>query len=77
MEPPSPLTSWVNPFPSRFINRTACFQARNVSYFLESRMSLEKIKLDEDELGSPSFDGFPFILYVHFYDFTAARIWVL
>ena len=48
-----------------------------MSYFLESRMSLEKIKLDEDELGSPSFDGFPFILYVHFYDFTAARIWVL
>ena len=22
MEPPSPLISWVNPFPSRFINRT-------------------------------------------------------
>ena len=25
MEPPSSLISWVNPFPSRFINRTACF----------------------------------------------------
>ena len=36
MDPPSPLTSWVNPFPSRFINRTACFP-RKVSYF--SRMS--------------------------------------
>ena len=37
-EPPSPLISWVNPFPSRFINRTACFP-RKVSYFRESRMS--------------------------------------
>ena len=34
----SPLISWVNPFPSRFINRTACFP-RKVSYFRESRMS--------------------------------------
>ena len=25
MEPPSPLISSVNPFPSRFINRAACF----------------------------------------------------
>ena len=38
MEPPSPLISWVNPFPSRFINTTACFP-RKVSYFRESRMS--------------------------------------
>ena len=38
MKPPSPLISWVNPFPSRFINRTACFP-RKVSYFRESRMS--------------------------------------
>ena len=38
MEPPSPLISWLNPFPSRFINRTACFP-RKVSYFRESRMS--------------------------------------
>ena len=38
MEPPSPLISWVNPFPSRFINRTACFPWK-VSYFRESRMS--------------------------------------
>ena len=38
MEPPSPLISWVNPFPSRFINRTACFP-RKVSYFRKSRMS--------------------------------------
>ena len=38
MEPASPLISWVNPFPSRVINRTACFP-RKVSYFRESRMS--------------------------------------
>ena len=38
MELPSPLISWVNPFPSRFINRTACFP-RQVSYFRKSRMS--------------------------------------
>ena len=25
MEPPSPLISWVNPFPSRFISRTIFF----------------------------------------------------
>ena len=35
----------------------------------------EKIKLDEVELRSPSFDRFPFLLYVHFYSFTAAGIW--
>ena len=34
MEPPSSLTSWVNPFPSRFINRMACFRWK-VSYFRE------------------------------------------
>ena len=70
MEPPSPLISWVNPFPSRFINRTAFFP-RKVSYFRESL-----IKLDKVELRSLSFDRFPFLLYVHFYDFTAAGIWV-
>ena len=77
MEPPSPLISRVNPFPSRFINRTASFP-RKVSYFCESRVSphREKIKLDEVELRSPSFDRFPFFLYVHFYNFTAAGIWV-
>ena len=32
------INSWVNPFPSRFINRTACLP-RKVSYFRESRMS--------------------------------------
>ena len=31
MEPPSPLISWANPFPSRFINRTIFF-----CYALES-----------------------------------------
>ena len=75
MEPPSPLISWVNPFPSRFINRTACFP-RKVSYFRESRMSpWKKMKLDEVELRSPSFERFPFLLYVHFYSFTVAGIW--
>ena len=38
LEPPSPLISWVNPFPSRFMNRTACFP-RKVSYFRDSRFS--------------------------------------
>ena len=38
MEPSSPLISWVNPFPSRFINRTAFFPWK-VSYFCESCMS--------------------------------------
>ena len=76
MEPPSPLISWVDPFPSRFINSTACFP-RKVSYFCESRMSpWKEIKLDEVELRSPSFDCFPFLLYVHFYNFTAVGIWV-
>ena len=37
MEPPFPFISWVNPFPSRFINRTACFP-RKVTFFRESRM---------------------------------------
>ena len=70
MEPPSPLISWVNPFPSRFINTTACFP-RKVSYFRESRMSPWK----KWSWRSPSFDRFPFLLYVHFYSFTAAGIW--
>ena len=38
MEPASPLISWVNPFPSKFINRTAFFPWK-VSYFCESCMS--------------------------------------
>ena len=33
------------------------------------------MKLDEVELRSPSFDRFPFLLYVQFYNFTAAGIW--
>jgi len=36
----------------------------------------EKIKLDEVELKSLSFHRFHFLLYVHFYHFTAAGIWV-
>ena len=42
--PPSPLIPWVNPFMSRFINRTAYF-LQNVSYFRESRMSSWKNKV--------------------------------
>ena len=61
MEPPSALISWVSPFPSRFINRTAC-SPRKVSYFRESRMLpwKKKMKLNEVELSSPSFDRFSF-----------------
>ena len=44
LEPPSPLIPWVNPFPSKFINRTAYFP-QNVSYFRESRMSRWKNKV--------------------------------
>ena len=36
----------------------------------------DKIKLDEVELRSPSFDRFPFLLYVSFYNFAAAENWV-
>ena len=73
MEPPSPLISWVNPFPSRFINRTACFP-RHISVNLVCHRE-KKIKLDEVVLRGPSFDRFPFLLYVHFYSFTTAGIW--
>ena len=33
------------------------------------------MKLDEVELRSPSFNRFLFLLYVHFYNFTATEIW--
>ena len=76
MEPPSPLISWVNPFPSRFINRTACFpRTKSVIFPWVSYVTVKKMKLYEVELRSPSFDRFPFLLYVHFYRFTAAGIW--
>ena len=65
MEPPSPLISWVNPFPSRFINRTACFP-RKVSYYRESRMSpWKKWSWMKSNSEAPSFDRFSFLLYVH------------
>ena len=67
MEPPSLLISWVNPFPSRFINRTACFR-RKVSYFRESRMSVRKNDVGWSWTQIPSFDRFPFLLYVHFHN---------
>ena len=63
------------PFPSRFINRTPCFPQK-VSYFRDSRIPPLKIKLDEDKIGSLSYDRFPFLPYIHFPDFTAAGIWV-
>ena len=60
MEPQSPLISWVNPFPSRFINRRACFQRKvHISVGLVCHRE-KNIKLDEVELRSPSFDRFPF-----------------
>ena len=40
-----------------------------------SYVNVKKNELDEAELRSPSFDRFPFLLYVHFYSFTAAGIW--
>ena len=63
MEPPSPLISWVNPLPSRFINRMACFPWK-VSYFPESRryVTVKIIKLDEVELRSLPFVCFPLLL---------------
>ena len=76
MEPPLPLISWVNPFPRRFINRTACFPWK-VSYFREFVCHREKNKGGwKVELRSLSFDRFRFILYFHFHDFTAAGTWV-
>ena len=59
----SPLISWVNPFPSRFINKTACFPQK-VSYFRESRMSPWKNKVVWSRTQKPVFPRFPFILYI-------------
>ena len=59
MQPPSPLISWVNPFPSRFINRTACFP-RKVSYFRECRMSPWKKKVGRSRIQKPVLRPFSF-----------------
>ena len=59
MHPPSPLISWVNPFPSRFINRTACFP-RKVSYFRECRMSPWKKKVGRSRIQKPVLRPFSF-----------------
>ena len=60
MEPPLPLISWVNPFPRRFINRTACFPWK-VSYFREFVCHREKNKVGwKVELRSLSFDPLSF-----------------
>ena len=62
MEPPLPLISWVNPFPRRFINRTACFPWK-VSYFREFVCHHEKNEVGwKVELRSLSFDHF-FLYY--------------
>ena len=68
MEPPSPLISWVNPFPSRFINRTACFP-RKVSYFRESRMSPRKNKVGWSRTQKPVFGLFFFFTIRSFLQF--------
>ena len=62
MEPPSPLISWVNPFPSRFLNRTACFP-RKVSYSRESRMSPWKNKVGWSRTQKPVLRPFSFFKY--------------
>ena len=59
MEPPSPLISWVNPFRSRFINRTACFP-REVGCFRESRMSSWKNKVGWSRTQKPVLRPFSF-----------------
>ena len=59
MEPPSQLISWVNPFPSRFINRTASFP-RKVSYFRESRVSPWKNKIGWSRTQKPVLRPFSF-----------------
>ena len=69
MEPPSPLISWVNPFPSRFINRTASFP-RKVSYFRESRVSPWKNKIGWSRTQKPvlrPFSFFPLRPFLQFY----------
>ena len=58
----SPLISWVTPFPSRFINKTACFPQK-VSYFVSLVCHREKIKLYEVELRSPFSPVFPLYYY--------------
>ena len=59
MEPPSPSIYWVNPFPSRFISRTACFP-RKVSYFRESRMPPWKNKVGLSRIQKPVLRPFSF-----------------
>ena len=70
MEPPSSLNSWVNPFPSRFINRTACFPRTNKSYFRESRMSPWKNEVGWSRTQRPvlrPFSFFPLRPFLQFY----------
>ena len=66
MEPPSPLISWVNPFPSRFINRTACFP-RKVSYVRKSRMSRWKNKIGWGRTQKPVLRPFSFFTLPPFF----------
>ena len=68
MEPPSPLISWVNPFPSRFINRTASFP-RKVSYFRESRVSPWKNKIGWSRTQKPVLRPFSFFTIRPFLQF--------
>ena len=72
LEPPSPLISGVNPFPSGFKKQKGLFPAKSV---IDTSVSFvchrEKILLDEVELRSPSFDRFPFFIIRPFLYFTA------
>ena len=67
LEPPSPLISGVNPFPSRFINRAACFP-RKVSYFSRFRYVIVKkyCWMKSNSEARPS-TVFLLLLYVHLY----------
>ena len=68
MQPPSPLISWVNPFPCRFINRTVCFP-RKVSFFRKSRMSRWKNKIGWSRTQKPVLRPFSFFTIRPFLQF--------
>ena len=70
MEPPSLLIFWVNPFPSRFTNGTACL-TRKVSCVRESRMSPWKNRVGWSRTQKPILR--PFFLFYYTSSFTILR----